>query len=261
MKAHKCARVNDYVTFVAYSGSLPSTFVDGSDVIGTSGAVRVDEVEPQVHVELVLRHAATTIVIRQTANQFFSVAIKMPRDVISATAAQAHQTPEDFLPLQLCLNSCPQSEVIDYREILVTSSSRSPRRAAERAPLTLNTAEQICQLSSLVDFYLDSCVYDLLATGDTNFSEAVRLAQADEQRLLPEAAQLHANRTYIDRSLLEEWRQRSRLNQNTHPASANSAASPRSSLSATHLLTSLFCVLIASHLNYVHRTSFVLLAL
>ena len=258
VKAHKCARVNDYVTFVAYSGYLPATFVDGSDVIGASDAVKIDEIEPEVHVELTLRHAATTIVIRQTASQFFSVAIRTPSDVITASAQHARDTPEEFLPLQLCVNSCPQTEIIDYREILVTSL-RARRASGERATLSLDTAEQICQHSSLRDYYLDSCVYDLMATGDTNFSEAARLAQADETRLLPEDAHLHANRTFIDRRHLAEWQVRSRRKQNADAHGARGAASTCSTPSALTLLTSLFCVLISSHLNYIHRTSYVLM--
>ena len=271
VKQHACAVDDDYLLFVAYGGYLPAVFVDGSFEAGPDGAVFVDELLANQHVEILLRYVDTTIVIRQTSEHYFNVGIKTPQDILDATLIKAHTEPSDVLPVQLCLNSCPPSELIDYREILVQSHllqlqpASERRRASSRdvsgkqrqqqqvlytAVMSRDVALDNCQRAGLVDYYLDSCVLDLMLTGNTNLTAAVQLAQNDEFRLVPELAKKHLNRTDLNRTELARW----------ESENAGSSASAASSTLGVSYVT-LFCILFISHLNYIHKTTYVLLQL
>ena len=206
-----------------------------------------------------LRYIDTTIVIRQTADRYFNVGIRMPQDILDDTLIKAHTEPNDFLPVQLCLKSCPTGEVIDYREILVQShlelqaKSRKDDDRTKQVPHTAVVPRDIaldsCQRAQLIDYYLDSCVFDLMLTGNSNVTAAVQLAQHDEFRLVPELAKRHLNRTGLNQTEMAQWESE------YLPANVNSASSSANCVS----YVTLFCIIFISHLNYLHKTTYVLL--
>lgn len=263
VKRHECASSHKYLTFVAYRDYLPSSFIDGSFEAGPDGSVFIDEVVANKHIEIYLRYIDTTIVIRQINTHFFSVAVKLPQEIVDATLAHALTDPNSLLPVQLCINSCPHTELIDYREVLVqTHVARGRRRqraddknkskqvlVVNTAVLSRDVALVSCQRVGLVDYYLDSCVYDLMLTGDSNFTVAVQLAQSDEFRLVPALALKHTNRTGLNRSALAQYS----ATTDDRGGDVSAASGPSCSY-----LTLLFCVIFISHLNYIHKTTFVL---
>ena len=242
--------------------------------------------------EIYLRYLDTTIVIRQISARFFSIAVKIPQAIVNRTLAAAAAGDQSsltqdmetnpFIPVQLCMKGCPASERIDYREILVQShpvapaSSSSSRRDRSRMGdnrdgavlqttlVSRDVAEELCRRSHLLDYYLDSCVYDLMSTGDANYSHAVRLAQSDEFRLVPTLIQQHNNRTLLDTKHIDAFEgTKSRTGgggrgggRNDHGDKSSSAGTSMHFLNK--YLTS-FSILILSHLNYMHRTTFVLI--
>ena len=65
-------------------------------------------------------------------------------------------------------------------------------------PISIKRAAKICQQQGLVDFFLDACVFDFLATGgDRNFSLAAVHALRDYRRLSRNAAKQLHNRTTV----------------------------------------------------------------
>ena len=64
--------------------------------------------------------------------------------------------------------------------------------------MTRDQAMRECQYAKLTDFYFDSCVFDLMATGDKNFTQAAFYAQEDLKRLDPKSARMISNRTSLD---------------------------------------------------------------
>ena len=80
-----------------------------------------------------------------------------------------------------------------YRHDVTSSStsSSSPRMARD-------VALRKCVKAGLTDFYLDSCVFDLMETGDEDFAVAALRALEDEVDFNPQAAAEAPGRTDLD---------------------------------------------------------------
>jgi RGM family protein len=155
-------------------------------------------VEPNKHVELHIHYINTTIVVRQIG-RYFTFAIRMPRQLVNGLGeggvrAGRHSEPE------LCVKGCPASERIDYKQYLADRRDHVTRIQSQASGLqvtmTRQEAEETCRDSGLVDFYFDSCVFDLMATGDRNFTLAALSALRDVMKLDPSAARF-SNRTSL----------------------------------------------------------------
>lgn len=158
------------------------------------------QVEPNRHVELHVHYINTTIVVRQIG-RYFTFAIRMPRQLVNGSAggeggvrAARHSEPE------LCVKGCPASERIDYKTYLAERRDTVTRIQSQASGLhvtmTRLEAEDTCRDSGLVDFYFDSCVFDLMATGDRNFTLAALSALRDVMKLDSSAAHF-SNRTSL----------------------------------------------------------------
>ena len=161
-----------FVTYQASSEWLPLAFDNGRTHFGAKRSVSLTEVRANRHVELRLRHAATTVVVRRTAAGQLSVAVRVP-----APLAAPPTTPG----VTLCSHGCPPSEVV----------SRGEWDDAATA-----SAVETCRAAGVVDFHFDSCVFDVVVTGDVAYSETAALALADTLRLAPHAA-ARRNRTTL----------------------------------------------------------------
>ena len=206
-------------TYEATVDSVPASFVDGSQwggplPPGMSSSVnpaalehlvpvRIVEKEPGRHVEIHARHLGATLVVRQIG-RYLSFSARLPRDVAEQGAGREG--------LQLCVKGCPASERIDIAALLLgTGHSRHPsmpssgrfyRSQTSEASAALakgmprDAALTLCREYNLTDYYLDSCMFDLMTTGDRGFSLAASKAQSDYVTLLPDGAQRLGSRTW-----------------------------------------------------------------
>ncbi|KAL8625430.1 hypothetical protein ACOMHN_018575 [Nucella lapillus] len=183
VKSHPDCGSPHYHTYQAQTDSLPGAFEDGNTSYGPYGSVVVKEVEPNRHVEIHVLYIATTIIVRQIG-RYFTFAIHMPEALVNSSGQ--HHEPE------LCSKGCPPSEQIDYKQYLAHRRDRIVQLQSQDTSglltISRHQAEDICRKSGLVDFYFDSCVFDLMATGDENFTLAALSALKDVLRLDPDKA-------------------------------------------------------------------------
>ncbi|XP_019640937.1 PREDICTED: repulsive guidance molecule A-like isoform X1 [Branchiostoma belcheri] len=227
----ECAREKVYQ---AQQNNLPDAFADGTRSGGPNGirSLVLDVRVPGRHVEIHVRYIDTTIVLRQIGN-YLTFAIRMPEDVINTGNFD-----EDGL--QLCVKGCPLSERIDYVEFLRNPPQSSSNTVLHRSEIAMpkDMAIQKCRQSNVTDFYLDSCVFDLMTTGDANFTLAAKSALEDVYRLHPNPGRTHRNRT-IESTI---------SGSQTPVNSAPSRTLPRRTLSLYMLLIS--CIILLTNWSY-----------
>nr|XP_020450292.1 RGM domain family member B [Monopterus albus] len=200
----------DQRVYQAVTDNLPAAFDDGTvssgDPIhtfagadGATGKVRalwISERTPGRHVELHAGYIGVTVIVRQLGH-YLTLAVRIPEEL-----AQAYDATQD---LQLCLNGCPSRERIDQAGYLPLPRSppalglqlqqlRRPSYSSQtqESPygamqiFGVEGAKQRCRETLEVqDIYFHSCVFDLLTTGDANFTVAAYSAQKDMESLHP----------------------------------------------------------------------------
>lgn len=200
----------DQRVYQAVTDNLPAAFDDGTvssgDPIhvstgpdGPSGKVRalwISERSPGHHVELHAGYIGVRVIVRQLG-RYLTLAVRIPEEL-----AQAYDATQD---LQLCLNGCPSGERIDQAGHLPLPlsppalglqlqqlhqprhSSLTQTQASPRAQVfALEGARERCREQLEVqDIYFHSCVFDLLTTGDANFTSAAYSALKDMESLHP----------------------------------------------------------------------------
>nr|XP_023497065.1 hemojuvelin isoform X3 [Equus caballus] len=164
----------DQKVYQAEVGNLPAAFEDGSinggDRPGGS-SLSIQTANLGSHVEIRASYIGTTIIIRQTAGQL-SFSIKVAEDVARAFSAEQD--------LQLCVGGCPPSQRL------------SPSERNRRGAITIDIARQLCKKGLPVeDAYFHSCVFDVLISGDPNFTVAAQAALEDARAFLPDLENLH----------------------------------------------------------------------
>ncbi|XP_006629050.2 repulsive guidance molecule A isoform X1 [Lepisosteus oculatus] len=178
----------DQKMYHAETDELPAAFADGSKNGGDrhgANTLRIVDKVPGQHVEIQARYIGTTIVVRQVG-RYLTFAVRMPEEVVNSVEDKDNQD------LYLCLHGCPLNQRIDFRTFRA--------RAAEgpgggggggggRAPVpaqgfTYQSATAKCKERLPVeDLYFQSCVFDLLTTGDVNFTMAAYYAFEDVKML------------------------------------------------------------------------------
>ena len=196
VKRHDECADNHYVTYQAQSDHLPDVFDDGRAYFGKDRSVQIRAMSPGRHVEIYLRYIDTTLIVRQIGH-YFTFAAKMPEEIVNRSLEQ------DPTALQLCARGCPPSERIDYKEFLAQKRSRlkeglDQHTVDREVAMSRETAVEKCRQANVVDFYFDSCVFDLVTTGDANFTVAASSALQDMLKLHPESARRHMNRTTLE---------------------------------------------------------------
>lgn len=199
VKSHPECGSSQFQTYQAQTDSLPGSFDDGHNVYGSHGGLELVEVEPNKHVEIHIKYINTTVVVRQIG-RYFTFAIRMPEELVNSSHSRGE--------LELCTRGCPASERINYQEYLAERRDRVPQVSStydlededddgsiSNKPLSRHEAEAACRDAQLVDFYFDSCVFDLMATGDRNFTLAAIIALKDLLHLDPAMAKQLSNRT------------------------------------------------------------------
>ncbi|XP_033828996.1 RGM domain family member B [Periophthalmus magnuspinnatus] len=195
----------DQRVYQAVTDNLPAAFDDGTVSSGdplhssatAEGSLRkvralwISERSPGRHVELHAGYIGVTVIVRQTG-RYLTLAIRIPEEF-----AQAYDASQD---LQLCLNGCPNSERIDqggylplfppalglqlHRPGYSSLTQASPYSGSQL--FSVDRAKDRCKEQLEVhDIYFHSCVFDLLTTGDANFTVAAYSAQKDMESLHP----------------------------------------------------------------------------
>ena len=148
---------------------LPAGFVDSSQETGPKECpARVSEIISGSLIHIDICYIKTKIVIRKVG-QFLTFHIRMPQEIVGNTTKG------------LCVSGCPARERIDYRELL----SLTEPELQGRAKLTRREAAKKCTDANVRGFYMDSCLFDLLTTGDANFTAAAKSAMDDALSLDP----------------------------------------------------------------------------
>ncbi|XP_054419218.1 hemojuvelin isoform X3 [Pteronotus mesoamericanus] len=164
----------DQKVYQAEVDNLPAAFEDGSINGGArpgGSSLSIRTAKPGSHVEIQAAYIGTTIIIRQTAGQL-SFSIKVAEDVARAFSAEQD--------LQLCVGGCPPSQRLSRSE------------CNHPGAITIDTARQLCKEGLPVeDAYFHSCVFDVLISGDPNFTVAAQAALEDARAFLPDLEKLH----------------------------------------------------------------------
>ncbi|KAM4574845.1 RGM domain family, member D isoform 2-T2 [Fundulus diaphanus] len=185
--------------YQATTEDLPLAFQDGSRSGGESGSLTIVEkgggsgVGRQVKIQA--RYIGTSIIIRRVGS-YLTFAIRMPEDTLDFS--------EDSGGLQLCLHGCPRNELI--KEHTLSRQSQQPHLQATNPELgpprpphqayTVERATAKCRETLQVeDVYFQSCVFDLLTTGDPEFSMAAYGALEDLKALPPSKLKQNSPRT------------------------------------------------------------------
>lgn len=196
---HGCT---DQKVYQATTEDLPLAFQDGTRSGGDSGSLTIVErggsgVGRQVKIQA--RYIGTSIIVRRVGS-YLTFAIRMPEDTLDFS--------EDNGGLQLCLHGCPRNELI--KEHMLSRQSQQPRLPGagqgtntELGPLrpphqvyTVERATAKCRETLQVeDVYFQSCVFDLLTTGDPEFSMAAYSALEDLKALPPSKLKQNPPRT------------------------------------------------------------------
>lgn len=147
------------------------------------------------HVKIQARYIGTSIIIRRVGS-YLTFAIRMPEDTLDFS--------EDNSGLQLCLHGCPRNELI--KEHTLSRQSQQPHLQGTNTDLgllrpphqiyTVERATAKCRETLQVeDVYFQSCVFDLLTTGDPAFSMAAYGALEDLKALPPSKLKQNSPRT------------------------------------------------------------------
>ncbi|XP_053263859.1 repulsive guidance molecule B [Podarcis raffonei] len=179
----------DQKVYQAVTDDLPAAFVDGttSGGDGDTKSLHIVERVSGKYVEMHARYIGTTVFVRQLG-RYLTLAIRMPEEL-----AMAYEESQD---LQLCVNGCSSSERIDdsgHLPLPVMGQLLPPGASSQtRSVYTLESATAKCHEKMLLkDIYFYSCVFDLLTTGDANFTAAAHSALQDVEALHPRKERWH----------------------------------------------------------------------
>ncbi|XP_049430698.1 repulsive guidance molecule A [Epinephelus fuscoguttatus] len=182
----------DQKMYHAETDELPAAFADGSKNGGDrhgANTLRVVEKVPGQHVEIQARYIGTTIVVRQVG-RYLTFAVRMPEEVVNSVEEGDNQD------LYLCLHGCPANQRIDFRNFKARAaeahSAGRSRSGTAAHGFTYQSAKAKCKERLPVeDLYFQSCVFDLLSSGDINFTMAAYYAFEDVKMLHSNSKRYH----------------------------------------------------------------------
>lgn len=177
----------DQKIYRAKAGSLPAEFHDGTQQTGPADCPAViypRKKGPRVHIAIKICYISTTIIIRQVG-EFLTFHVKIPEQLLSMKSPTTG----------LCVTGCPYRQRIDYRELLSYTDVQLAVMRPRRTKMSRKEAHAKCTETKITGFYLDSCLFDLLTTGNVNFSAAAWHA-LDDSFLLDEIGTLRDLQTY-----------------------------------------------------------------
>lgn len=149
--------------YEATSKHLPSIFKDSTTFSGPESCrTKIFKHDTDL-TRIESCHANTTLIIRKIGN-YLSVSIKTPYEFANKSRG-------------LCYSGCPLQEVVDTSAYFKNNLNHVSVKNEE--------AKKICTEANLTDFYFDSCVFDVLTTGDKRFVSAANGSMMDAISLDP----------------------------------------------------------------------------
>ena len=161
--------------YEATSEYLPTLFKDGTHTTGSRCKTHIRKKRGQV--QLRDCRSNTTILIRRIG-KYLTFNILTPFEIVKKSSG-------------LCTTGCPATELVDYRTVLQDRISNQVQQSPNDAPAddssSVSTAYAMskCASQNLTDFWYDSCVFDLLTTGDRQFTRAARVSMIDAINMDP----------------------------------------------------------------------------
>lgn len=184
----------DQKVYQAEMDELPAAFADGSKNGGDkhgANSLKITEKVSGQHIEIQAKYIGTTIVVRQVG-RYLTFAVRMPEEVVNAVEDR------DSQGLYLCLRGCPLNQQIDFQTFRSAQAAegrtrrKGPSLQAPPEAFTYESATAKCREKLPVeDLYFQSCVFDLLTTGDVNFMLAAYYAFEDVKMLHSNKDKLH----------------------------------------------------------------------
>jgi hypothetical protein len=203
--------------YEATSEYLPTLFKDGTHTTGTRCKTHIRKKRGEV----VLRdcRSNTTILIRRIG-KYLTFNILSPFEIVKKSSG-------------LCTTGCPATELVDYRTVLQDRISNQVH-ATNNQDGTVDTAYAMskCASQNLTDFWYDSCMFDLLTTGDRQFTRAARVSMIDAINMDPKLRLRRSDSVVL-----------TIMNDRT------SSSGRRLTLSSSCLLLLTLCTLLARHAN------------
>ncbi|XP_053640245.1 repulsive guidance molecule B isoform X2 [Cherax quadricarinatus] len=148
-------------TYEASTEALPRAFVDGTTWSGGSPErpyIEVHEKMPGEHTLITVSFINATVAVRKIG-RYLTVQVTLPEKLLRELEGDDE--------LQLCLQGCPPHELLDRAG------------AASAVAMSKKKATKLCKEYNITDYYLDSCIFDLVTTGDQSFRIAAQAAQKD----------------------------------------------------------------------------------
>lgn len=210
---HGCTEQKVYQ---AHVGHVPTTFKDGTRETGPNWCKTRLEKEPDGEgVRLYICYLNTTVLIRKVG-KYLTLNIR---------------TPENYVALSqgLCVTGCPRSEMIDY-EGFFREHQNSVLFGSTSPAMLKDNAVHLCKVANVTDFYYDSCVFDLISTGDRMFSGAAYRAMQDAVHMDPKLRLRRSN------SVVLKYMDKASSDANAKQLSIPSDASPLSRTFLPHFL-------------------------
>lgn len=177
--------------YQATTDDVPSAFQDGSRSGGHAGSLRITEGSGHGGVRQVTINAhylGTSIIVRRVG-RYLTFAIRVPEEMVEESGG-----------LQLCLHGCPRSELINAH--VLSRGQRQEGTDGQLAPGSVGRIDLLERATSrcretlqVEDVYFQSCVFDVLTTGDVQFSMAAFAALQDLKALPPSTLEQNAVRT------------------------------------------------------------------
>ncbi|XP_066539957.1 hemojuvelin [Hoplias malabaricus] len=147
--------------------NVPPAFADGSTSSGErrgQQSLRVRSQAPGQHAEIWAAHIGTTLVVRQSGRAL-GLSVRSPRAIVESYTAEQD--------VQLCVWGCPVSQRLETPHMLPTAVSHCSALLPER------------------DIYFQACLFDLVATGDTNSSFSALEALQDARNMITDPEKVH----------------------------------------------------------------------
>ena len=179
-----------HLTYFADEGRLPTTWNEG---VAVTKGVEVFETVPAEQVKIRLFHAATVVTVR-LVGRYYSVSVLLPTTLINQVDRGPRNTGAELAANQLCRNGCPTTEIVDLDSFFQQTARRQEKAKRTtgalggRTVLPFPVAVQTCVGTvGLSGYPVDSCIFDLLNTGDLSFAQlSAKSALADFRSVLGE---------------------------------------------------------------------------
>lgn len=178
-------------TYQARSFLLPAVFTDGTKSSEDEDCpTQIHEIQRGRAIRLDICALKTLIIIRQVG-KYLTVHMRVPEDLMKRKT------------IGLCQHGCPRIEQMNLDKL-----PRVNKLIASYTKDTLNKkvkrqrykrARRLCLAAKVTGFYYKSCLFDLLASGDSSFVKAAKTAMKDFRKInVDEGGELIVNETAKD---------------------------------------------------------------